>query len=241
VGVAQIVERQIRHFDLRREIAPCLAGSLLRGQGAVKARKQQGVVRELSGAKLEPNFQLRFSELAQRLDQKIGQADVAAIVSESSVWAGCTVSDCDVEGKEILHNAFSEDGETSWRVHRRILNSKSMRAAIDRGNLICDRRTTFGKKVVRLIETAEKYETERAAAIERSSLDDAIDRQFMAANEIEKLAFEAFEIESRTMAGALIQARALNACAETEFLIYYRSRSAQLFGNALAQSLTRLS
>jgi hypothetical protein len=66
-------------------------------------------------------------------------------------------------------------------------------------------------------------------------------RQFEAPYEIEKLTFEAFEIEPRTMAGALIQARALNACAETELLIYYRSRSAQLFGNALAQSLTRLS
>jgi hypothetical protein len=66
-------------------------------------------------------------------------------------------------------------------------------------------------------------------------------RQFEAAYEIEKLAFEAFEIEPRTMAGALIQARALNACAETEFLIYCRGRSAQLFGITLAQSVARVS
>jgi hypothetical protein len=64
----------------------------------------------------------------------------------------------------------------------------------------------------------------------------------MAAIEVEKLAFEAFELEPRTMAGALIHARVLNACAETELeLGCYRGRSAQLFGIALAQSVTRLS
>jgi hypothetical protein len=154
---------------------------------------------------------------------------------------GYSVSECDVEGKEILHDVFSTDGTTRARLPRQILNSEETRAAIARGTLICNRRTKFGKKLVRLIETAEKHETERAAAIERSGLDDAMTRQFEAAYEIEKLAFEAFEIEPRTVAGALIQARALNACADTELLIYYRSRSAQLFGNALAQSLTRLS
>jgi hypothetical protein len=86
-----------------------------------------------------------------------------------------------------------------------------------------------------------EYEAERATAIERSGLNDAIERQFEAAYEIEKLTYEAFEIESRTMAGALIQARALNACVEKELLIYYRNRSAQFFGGALAQSVTRLS
>jgi hypothetical protein len=44
------------------------------------------------------------------------------------------------------------------------------------------------------------------------------------------------------MAGVLVQARALNACAETELeLGYYRGRSAQLLGIALAQSIARLS
>jgi hypothetical protein len=68
-----------------------------------------------------------------------------------------------------------------------------------------------------------------------------MERQFAPAYEIEELAYEVFEIKPRTMAGALIQARALIACAETELLIYYRNRSAQRFGGALAQSLARLS
>jgi hypothetical protein len=111
-----------------------------------------------------------------------------------------------------------------------------------RGNLYCDRRTTFGKKVVRLIELAEKYEAERAAAIEQSGLREAMARHWEAAYEIEKLAYETVEIEPQTMAGALIQARALTAYAEAEIEVgHYRGRSGQLVGLALAQSIARLS
>jgi hypothetical protein len=162
------------------------------------------------------------------------------LVSEGTFFAGCTTSECDVEGREVLRAVVGEDKYA--RRPRQILNSEETKAAIARGNLYCNRRTKFGKKLVRLIETAEKYETERATAIERSGLDDARSRQYLAAIEVEKLAFEAFEIEPRTMAGVLVHARALNACAETDIeLGQYRGRSGQLFGNALAQSVTRLS
>ena len=76
-------------------------------------------------------------------------------------------------------------------VPRRIFDSKSTKAAIERGNLYCNRRTKFGKQLAKLIETAERYEAERAAAIERSGLDDAKARHWEAAYEIEKLAYEA--------------------------------------------------
>ena len=66
--------------------------------------------------------------------------------------------------------------------------------------------------------------------------------QWEAAYEIEKLAYEASELEPRTMAGVLIQARILTAYAEVESVVgHYRGRSGQLVGLALAQSLTRLS
>jgi hypothetical protein len=64
-------------------------------------------------------------------------------------------------------------------------------------------------------------------------------RHWESAYGIEKLAYVASELEPWTMAGALIQARALNACAETELEIYCHPRSAQLFGMALAQSVMR--
>ena len=160
---------------------------------------------------------------------------------EGTFFAGCTTGECDVEGKEILHNVFTQDGTKYWRLPRQILNSEETKGAIARGNLYCNRRTKFGKKLVRLIETAKKYETERAAAIERSGLDDAMTRQLEAAYEIEKLAFEAFEIEPRTIAGELIQARALNAFADTEIELYGRCPSAQVLGITLAQTVTRLS
>jgi hypothetical protein len=163
------------------------------------------------------------------------------IVSKGIEWAGCTESERDVEGKEILILHHLMNGE-SYMAPRRILDSKQTKAAIERGNLYFNRRTKFGKQLANLIETAERYETERAAAIERSGLDDAIERQYLAAIEVQTVAFGAFEIEPLTMAGLLVQARAFNACAETEVeLGYSRGRSAQLFGNALAQSITRLS
>jgi hypothetical protein len=100
----------------------------------------------------------------------------------------------------------------------------------------------FGKKVVRLIDTAERYEAERAAAIEQSGLPEAMTRHWEAAYEIEKLAYEASELEPRTMAGALVQARVLAAYAEVEIVVgHYRGRSGQLVGLALAQSIARLS
>ena len=156
--------------------------------------------------------------------------------------AGCTTGECDVEGKEILHDVFTVDGTKCARLPRRILNSEETKAAIARGTLYCDRRTTFGKKLVRLIDAAEKYEAERGAAIEQSGLPDAKASQWEAAYEIEKMAYEACDIEPQTMAGALVQARVLTAYAEVEIVVgHYRGRSGQLVGLALAHSLTRLS
>jgi hypothetical protein len=151
------------------------------------------------------------------------------LICNGAFWAGCTESECDVEG-EIS------------RPPRRILHPAYTKAAIARGNLICDRRTRFGKEVIWLIETAETYEAEREAAIEQSGLPEAMQRQWEAAYEIEKLAYQACDIDPQTMAGALVQARVLTAYAEVEIEVgHYRGRSGQLVGLALAQSLTRLS
>ena len=193
------------------------------------------------GERIEPLLTAYRSAAEDRLKARASaEASCPAVPEElvcnGAYWAGCTDSDRDVEGKEILHKAFSDDGETSWRVPRRILNSGETKAAIARGTLFCDRRTTFGKKVVRLIQTAEKYEAEREAAIEQSGLPDAMARQWEAAYDLEKLAYEACDIEPQTMAGALIQARALTAYAEAEIEVgHYRGRAGQLVGLALAQ------
>jgi hypothetical protein len=54
-------------------------------------------------------------------------------------------------------------------------------------------------------------------------------RQWEAADEIETMAYEACDIEPQTMAGVLIQARALTAYAEAEIEIgHYRGRAGQL-------------
>jgi hypothetical protein len=62
-----------------------------------------------------------------------------------------------------------EDGKKYEQLPREILNSEKTKAAIAGGRLYCDRRTKFGKKVVRLIETAEKYEAEQAAALDNQA------------------------------------------------------------------------
>jgi hypothetical protein len=197
------------------------------------------------GERIEPLLAAYRNAAEDRLKARaVAEANCPAVPEElvcEGAPCGYSVGEVDVEGKEILHNVFTKDGTKYWRLPRQILNSEETKAAIARGNLYCNRRTKFGKKLVRLIETAEKYETERAAAIERSGLDDAMTRQLEVAYEIEKLAFEAFEIEPRTMAGELIQARALNAFADTEIELYGHCPSAQVLGITLAQTVTRLS
>jgi hypothetical protein len=249
---APIVPLTDRRSFLRRAVTALAAAAAVNATAIVATRPaaaatlpQEDPAIIALGERIEPLLVAYRKAAEDRLKARASaEANCPAVpeelVCKEADWMGNAEREIDVEGKEILILHHLMNGEP-YMAPRRIFDSKQTKAAIERGNLFCNRRTKFGKKLVRLIETAEKYETERAAAIERSGLDDAMTRQFEAAYEIEKLAFEVFEIEPRTMAGALIQARALNAHAETELLIYCRSRSAQLFGNALAQSLTRLS
>jgi hypothetical protein len=200
------------------------------------------------GERIEPLLVAYRNAAEDRLKARaVAEASCPAVPEElvcnGVFWRELTETECDVEGKEIRTLLVDgEDDKKYAQLPREILNSGKTKAAIDRGNLYCDRRTKFGKKVVRLIETAEKYEAEREAAIERSGLRDAMYCQREAAYEIEKLAYDASEIEPRTMAGALVQARVLAAYAEVEIEVgHYRGRAGQLVGLALAQSLTRLS
>jgi hypothetical protein len=240
-----------RRSFLRRAVTALAAGAAVNATAIVATRPAPAaaLMREdpaiiALGERIEPLLATYRAAAEDRLKARANaEASCPAVpeelVCKESDWRGNAERELDVEGKEILTLHHLMNGKP-YLAPRRIFDSKQTKAAIERGNLYFDRRTKFGKQLAKLIETAERYETERAAAIERSGLDDAMTRQFDAAYEIEKLAFEAFEIEPRTTAGALIQARALNACAETELEIYCRSRSGQLFGNALAQSVTRL-
>ena len=91
----------------------------------------------------------------------------------------------------------------------------------------------------RQIEVAKKYEAERLAVIERSGLNDHLERVFRAATGLQELAREVAELEPLTMAGVAIQARAL--CAYTAAEDDHDKRWAQLIlGLPLAQSIARL-
>ncbi|MEH2570646.1 hypothetical protein [Bradyrhizobium sp. AZCC 2289] len=244
-----------RRSFLRRAVTALAAGAAVNATAVVATRPapaaalvQEDPAIVALGERIEPLLATYRNAGEARLKARaVAEANCPAVPEElvskgHHDCVGYSVSLRDVEGNEILHDVFTIDRTQCVRLPWRILNSEATKAAIARRNLFCDRRTAFGKKLARLIETAEKYEAEREAAIERSGLEDARERQYLAAIDVQTQAFLAFEIEPRTIAGVLVQAQALNACAETEIeLGYSRGRSAQLLGIALAQSLTRLS
>jgi hypothetical protein len=163
-------------------------------------------------------------------------------VCKGPFFAGCTERERDVEDNDIWpSDTVGADGKTRARPPREVFDSGRAKAAIARGNLQFDRRTSFGEQLAKKIETAERYETGRSAAIEQSGLLVAKTQLYFASIELEKIAYTAAEIEPRTLAGVHVQARALNAYAETEIeLDHYRGRSGQVVGIALAQSVERL-
>lgn len=164
------------------------------------------------------------------------------ILCKGSEWLGVTEREMDVMGKDVWPaNYVDADGKTYAKPPRLLFNSRRAKDAIERGNLYCNRRTKFGKRLAKLIDTAERYETEREAAIERSGLAAAQDQLHWAARDIEVMAYEAAKTAPKTMAGVAIQARVLSAYAEVEIEIeHYRGRSGQLLGLALAESVSRV-
>jgi hypothetical protein len=162
------------------------------------------------GERIEPLLVAYRSAGADRLEARArAEATCPAVPDELTEghFPGAYVRDKrDVEDRKIQQSGVSEYGHPLRP--RQILDPEATKAAIARGNICCNRRTKFGKALARRIEIAERYEKEREAAIGRSGLFEAWSRQREAAYEIEKLAYEACDIEPQTMAGALIQARA---------------------------------
>jgi hypothetical protein len=191
------------------------------------------------GERIEPLLAAYRSAAADRIKARANAEAISPAVPEELVckgpfWAGCTERERDLEDKQV----WPEDRRLP---PRDLFDSKQAKRMVAQGNLHCDRRTKFGKDTARKIQIAERYEADRAAAIEHSGLSAAISNQFEAAYAIEELAREAAEIEPRTMAGAIIQARALAAYAEVEIVLdHYRGRAGQLVGLALAQSVSRI-
>jgi hypothetical protein len=157
-------------------------------------------------------------------------------------WGGCIEDEVDVEGKKIWPpNYLGADGKTYARRARGILKANLMKDAIAGGNLNGDRRSRQGREMRRLIEISEKYEAERAAAIERSGVLEAANELCNSAVDIEMLAYEVRELEPVTMVGVMIQARALAAHAEAELDAHgFVGRSGTVLGRELAASVLRI-
>jgi hypothetical protein len=195
------------------------------------------------GERIEPLLAAYRNAAEDRLKARANAEAACPAVPQELVCygppTGYAVNECDVEGNEIEEIGVSQYGFPLGP--RQILSSERAREAIAGNRLYFSRRTRRGKQIAKQIEIAERYEAERVAAIERSGLLAAIDDLIEAAFELEDLAYEASAIEPRTMAGVLIQARALSAYAEAEIVMgHHRGRAGQVVGLALAQSVSRM-
>lgn len=137
-----------------------------------------------------------------------------------------TERQCDVEGHPLNDRPY-------------IYDSVALQSAIDDGSIYAPKRSKFGKKMRAVVEIAKKYETERLAAIDRSGLNDHLERVHITAMRLQEIAREVAEIEPLTMAGAAVQARALCAYADAESG-YDKCWAKLILGVPLARSIARL-
>ncbi|UEM13669.1 hypothetical protein J4G43_004935 [Bradyrhizobium barranii subsp. barranii] len=159
----------------------------------------------------------------------------------STFWAGCSYELRDVDDSP-LPGGFVVDSDGYSRAARpkKIIDSTSLKNLIKDGVIHCDGRTSFGKAVKRKIALAERYESDRAAAIERSGLPEAYEAAFFASQAIDDLAREVAAIEPKTSAGVAVLARVLCAYVETEEYSGNRHHGAMILGKPLAEAVARL-
>lgn len=224
--------------------AGALAGSSVVGLVAVALLPENPDLLAL-GERIEPLLAAYRAALARYNEARAtAEANCPAVPDEIVVkgpqWHICAEREQDVDGKDVWPpNYVGEDGKTYVRAPRYLLNSVYTRAAVERGNLYCDGRTRFGKQLRKLISIAERYEAEREAAIEASGIRDAAHNRYLAAVDIERLAYDVREFEPRTMAGVLIHARALTAMRESSDDKWSQKAAAAL-GDGLADAVVRL-
>ncbi|MET4117844.1 hypothetical protein ABIB85_004472 [Bradyrhizobium sp. JR1.5] len=134
------------------------------------------------------------------------------IVCHSHFWGGCAYEVRDVDDTPLSSGVVVDaDGKARPARPTMIIHSTGLRKLIKDGQIRCDGRTGFGKQVKRIIAAAERYDGDRAAAIERSGLRDAQEALYSAYRAIDDLAREVAAIEPKTGAGAVVLARVLCA------------------------------
>ncbi|MET4283583.1 hypothetical protein [Bradyrhizobium sp. LA6.12] len=162
------------------------------------------------------------------------------IVCYSNFWGGCSYEVRDVDDEPLSSGLVADANGKTWPARpKKIIDSTALKNLIKVGQIRCDGRTSFGKAVKRKIALAERYESERAEAIERSGLREAMEASFLASMAIDGLASEVAAIEPRTQAGAVVLARVLCAYVSTED----RDTShhgVMLLGKSLAEAVARL-
>jgi len=75
--VAQCVECHLKHADVSREVAPCLAACDWREWSVFDISEQQGILRQFAKAQFYAEFEPGFPMIAQCIGQYIGEGDVS--------------------------------------------------------------------------------------------------------------------------------------------------------------------
>ncbi len=196
-------------------------------RAAVQRRREARAIAE----KLCPQMP---DELVQKPEDRIDGADI-------------TRREIDIEDAPVhAQNFVGVDGRIYARRDREIIQSELLEKAFANGDLPGPRtRWARGRQAEQLrkkLAIAKKYESERDSAIATSGIREACDQLRSAADEIELLAYEVRKIESATMVGVLIQARALSAYHEAELDCGsgWAGRSGSVLGRELAASVLRI-
>jgi hypothetical protein len=130
-----------RRSFLRRAVTALAAGAAVNATAIVATRpaladdlKEDPAIIAL-GQRIEPLLAAYRNAAEERLKARaVAEANCPAVPEELVCdWMGHGLGECDVEGKEILHDVFTADGKKCALLPRRILNSEETKAAIARG------------------------------------------------------------------------------------------------------------
>ncbi|MBR0916452.1 hypothetical protein AB7008_37280 [Bradyrhizobium sp. 521_C7_N1_3] len=161
------------------------------------------------------------------------------IVCDSREWSDCWYDYCDVDGKDFPTETYVDDhGKTKWRPRLKFVDADRLRAFAK--EIRCDGRTAFGKRVKRMIAAAEQYESDRAAAIERSGLPEAQEAAFLTSQAIDNLAREVAAIEPKTSAGPLYWRACSAPMSRLRDYTGNRHHGVMILGKPLAEAVARL-
>jgi|SRR5712664_1618080 len=152
------------------------------------------------------------------------------------LYDGCYAPETDIEGKEVCPEPKNDRHSLP---PRRLLKAGPLKEFVIKYNV--RPRTKWGRELKKIIAVAEKYEEACETAIRASGINDAGRAVRNSAYDLQTLAWELKQVQPRTMAGALIYARAILAYDEAAADAYLGAGYAsKILGQQMADAIVRL-